>query len=71
MYKHDPNNNYYKDKCNPFPNEKGVGMIIYERKKEYNDKNLALCGNKCVFIEYNNTTKKVICQCEPYLIHHY
>ena len=65
LYKHDPNNNYYKDKCNPFPNEKGVDMTIYEKKKEYNDKNLALCGNKCVFIEYNNTTKKVICQCEP------
>ena len=65
IYKHDPNDNYYKDTCNSFPNEKGVDMTVYDRKKEYNDKNYALCSENCDFINYNNETKKVLCQCEP------
>ena len=65
IYKHDPNDNYYKDRCNSFPNEKGVDMTVYDRKKEYNDKNYALCYENCDFINYNNETKKVLCQCEP------
>ena len=65
IYKHDPNNNYYKDKCYSYPNEKGLDMTIYDRKKEYNDKNLALCPENCNYINYNNETKKVLCECEP------
>ena len=65
LYKHDPNTDYYKDKCNSFPNEKGVDMTLYERKKEYNDKNLSLCPNNCDFTGYDNSTKKAKCQCEP------
>ena len=64
LYKHDPHNNYFKDKCSTFPNEKGVDMTIYDRKKEYNDKNNALCLENCDYINYNNGTKKVVCQCE-------
>jgi len=65
IYKHNPNNNYYKDKCYSYPNEKGLDMTIYDRKKEYNDKNLALCPDNCNYINYNNETKKVLCECEP------
>ena len=65
LYKHDPNDDYYKEKCNSFPNEKGVDMTLYDRKKEYNDKNLSLCPNNCDFNGYDNLTKKVTCQCEP------
>ena len=65
LYKHDPKNDYYKDKCNSFPSEKGVDMTLYDRKKEYNDKNLSLCPNNCDFNGYDNLTKKVKCQCEP------
>ena len=59
LYKHDPNTDYYKDKCNSFPNEKGVDMTLYDRKKEYNDKNLSLCPNNCDFDGYDNLTQKV------------
>ena len=65
LYKHDPNSIYYKDKCSSYPNEKGVDMTLYDRKIAYNHKNLALCLDKCEYINYNNETKKVICQCEP------
>ena len=65
LYKHDPNSNYYKDKCNSFPNDKGVDMSLYERKKNYNDNNLALCYDNCNYINYKNDTNKVLCLCEP------
>ena len=64
VYKHDPNNIYYNDKCYSNQNEK-VDMTLYERKNEYNNKNLALCASNCEFEEYNNTTKKVKCICQP------
>ena len=64
-FKHDPNNNYYKDKCNSYPNEKGLDMTIYDRKKKHNDKNLSLCPENCDYINYNNESKKVLCECEP------
>ena len=50
LYKYDPNNTYYKDKCNSYPNENGVDMTLYDRKKEFNDKNLSLCAENCEFI---------------------
>ena len=65
LYKHNPQSDYYKDKCSSYHNEKGVDMTLYDRKKEYNDKNLALCAENCEYINYNNETKKVLCQCEP------
>ena len=40
-------------------------MTVYDRKKVYNDKKLALCPNNCDYIYFNNDTKKVLCQCEP------
>lgn len=40
-------------------------MTIFDRKKEYNDKNLSLCASNCIYSDYDNSTKKVICQCEP------
>ena len=65
LYKYDPKNEYYKNKCNSYPNEKNVDMTLYDRKKEFNEKNLSLCSKNCEYVEYNNITKKAICQCEP------
>ena len=65
LFKNNPNDIYYKDKCNSYPNEKGVDMTLFDRKNEYNDNNLSLCAYNCDFDEYNNQTKKVKCLCEP------
>ena len=65
LYKHNPNDNYYKDKCQSASNEKGVDLTIYDRQYEYNFNNFALCGKDCEFISYNNKTKQALCQCEP------
>ena len=65
IYKHDPNNNYYNDRCNSYSNDKGVDMTIFTRKNDYNENNLALCPDNCDFEEYNNQTKQVKCLCDP------
>lgn len=65
LYKHNPKSSYYKDKCNSFQNEKGIDMTIYDKKNEFNNKNLALCADNCDLEDYDNRTKKVICICEP------
>ena len=60
LYKHDPNDEYYSDNCSII-NE----LSIYDRKKEYNDKNLSLCQTNCNYTSYNSSTKKVTCDCTP------
>ena len=39
-------------------------MTNYDRKEQFNEKNLALCENDCEFKEYNKKNKKVICDCK-------
>ena len=65
VYKHNSNDDYYKDKCNTDTNNKNVDITVYDKKNIYNEKNLALCANNCEFDGYNNSTKKVKCICEP------
>ena len=65
IFKHDPNSSFYKDRCFPFTSDRGTDIILEDRKKEYNDKNLALCEKDCDFIGYNKDNKKVSCKCKP------
>ena len=58
LYKYDPNSEYYSDNCSVI-NE----LSIYDRKKEYNDKNLSLCQANFNFNNYDINTKKVTCDC--------
>ena len=41
IFKHDPNSDFYNDRCFPYTSDRGTDIIIEDRKKEYNDKNLA------------------------------
>ena len=63
IYKYYQNNSFYSDKCLPY-NENGVDININDRKNEYNNKNLSLCEKNCTFIDYDNETKKAICECQ-------
>ena len=62
--KYNPSSKYYNDKCYPYSTENGIDMTIYDRKNEYNEKNMSLCQTGCEFGEYNSETKKVKCNCE-------
>ena len=63
-FMHDPNNEYYNDKCYPYTTDNGTDIILNDRKKEYNNKNLGLCEKNCRFIGINNENKKSNCECE-------
>ena len=65
LFKYDPESDYYNDICFPYTTEKGTDIVLKDRKNEYNNKNLALCEKNCKMIEYNITSKNVICECDP------
>ena len=64
IFKHNPNEKYYNDICFPYTTENKTDIILNDRKNEYNSNNLGLCENKCIFIGFNNMTKKSECNCE-------
>ena len=39
-------------------------MTLFERKDNYNKNNMSLCEAKCVFIGYNSSTSKAMCDCQ-------
>jgi len=40
-------------------------MTIYDRKYEYNYKNMSLCEYNCTYLRYDFNTSKVECKCPP------
>ena len=64
LYKYDPNSEFYNEVCIQYSSESVTDMTKYDRKNEFNEKNMALCENNCEFIEYNKDKKKAICNCK-------
>ena len=62
--KYDSSSNYYTDKCNKISSD-GIDMTLYDRKNEYNNKNMSLCEFNCTYQGYNKSTSKVECNCSP------
>ena len=58
LFKYNPSDEYYSDNCTIMGD-----LSLYDRKKEYNDKNLSLCQSNCILDFYNNETKEVTCLC--------
>ena len=66
IYKYNLSSDYYSDICSEYSSsDEGIDMTIYERKNEFNEKNLSLCEYNCSFENYNITTSKVECKCHP------
>ena len=61
---HNPNGNFYKDKCHTYTTEFGTDLSMYDRKNNYNKNYYALCEKNCEYKEYNKETKKVKCKCK-------
>ena len=61
LYKYDPENEYYTDKCNPSTTGSGTDILLNDRHNEFNINNMSLCQKNCKYTGYNN--KKAICQC--------
>ena len=64
IYKYNPKSDFYNDVCFQYTSESGTDMSNYDRKNEFNEKNMALCEKNCEFKEYNKEDKKVVCDCK-------
>ena len=64
LFKYNPNSEFYNDICFQYTSGSGTDMTNYDRKNEFNEKNMALCENNCEFKEYNKDDKKVVCDCK-------
>ena len=64
IYKHNPYDKYYSDICVVYPNKNNDNITIYDRKNEYNNRNMSICPINCIFIDYDNTIKIVHCKCK-------
>ena len=64
LYKHEQNSSYYNDICYTYTTENGTDITLYDRQKEFNDKNLSLCPLNCAYNGYDQINKKSICLCE-------
>ena len=59
---YDKNNPIYNDICCPYSSKEGVDMVVADVQREYIDNNKSICGEDCIYGDYNNG--KVQCDCK-------
>ena len=64
LFLFDPNSDFYNDNCFVYTTENGTDIILKDRQKEFIYKNLSLCDNNCIFMDYDSVNKQSICACE-------
>ena len=60
----DKNSPFYNDICTPFTNENGKDVPLDLRRKDYYNKNINLCNNKCKLVGYNIKSMVYTCRCK-------
>ena len=63
IYQYDPNSDYYNDECSSYTSDNGTDILLFDRKKEYNENNLSLCEVNCDYQGYDKTYKQSTCDC--------
>ena len=63
LFKYDPKNEYYTDECTPYTTEEGTDILLNDRHIEFNDNNMSLCENDCIFKGYEIDSKNSKCEC--------
>ena len=61
-YLHDPYNEYNSELCYQYTTDNNTDIILYDRRKYFNDNNMSLCETNCKYVEYNEGIIK--CECE-------
>ena len=61
---HDPNSDFYQDRCYIYTSEYDTDLTLFDRKNNFNEKFLSLCKKYCIYKGYNNTNKRVNCECK-------
>ena len=64
IHKYNISSEYYSDLCKQYSFDK-IDLTLYERKNEFNEKNMSLCEYGCIYGGYNISTSKVECKCSP------
>ena len=64
IYKYNLSSEYYSDICKKYTFD-NIDLSIYDRKYEYNEKNMSLCEYNCTYQGYDANTSKVQCKCSP------
>ena len=63
LYKYDPKDKYYNDRCHQHTTENGTDITLYDRQKEFNENHLSLCEKDCEYKGYDKYKKIVECEC--------
>ena len=63
LEKYDPSSSFYNDICHSY-SENGLDITNNDRKVDFKNKNLSLCGSNCEYEGYNITTKASECNCQ-------
>ena len=61
--KYDLNSQYYKSICYTSDDDK-YDLILNDRKEIYNNKNLFICQDNCVFLDYDYNNQAALCSCQ-------
>ena len=64
LFKYEQNSDFYTSNCFSYTTENGTDIIVRDRKKEFGDKNLSLCENKCRYLGYDTGSKQSSCSCQ-------
>jgi len=64
LYKHEPDSDYYNDRCFLNTLEKGKDTPLECRRKEFVNNNMYLCEPECNYLGYDFDIKNSKCECE-------
>ena len=64
LFKYDPNSTYYNNICSTYTTEDNTDIVLYDRQNEFNQNNMFLCSNICIYDGYDSIYKRAICHCK-------
>ena len=62
--KYNPSSGYYNDMCYKATSESGTDIILTDRKNEFVNKNMSLCEENCILMDYNYEKEIAKCSCD-------
>ena len=62
-FKYNYENNFYNDICYSYSSNDKKDITLYDRKEEFNNLNMSVCENGCIYADYNFSINKVVCEC--------
>ena len=65
-YKYNPESDYNNEICFQYTTENNTDIILYDKRKEFNDYNLSLCENNCKYMGYFKNRAE--CECPVKLV---